>query len=41
MPEQIMGKLREAEVHRARGKTAGRVCLTWSPTEHLLLGGRM
>jgi putative transposase len=33
MPEQIIGKLREAEVALANGKTAGQVCRTLGITE--------
>ena len=33
MPEQIIGKLREAEVELAKGKTVGEVCRKLAVTE--------
>ena len=35
-PEQIIGKLREAEVALARGETAGQVCRSLNITEPTL-----
>jgi putative transposase len=32
-PEQIIGKVREAEVALSRGQTVGRVCRTWGIAE--------